>query len=289
VRNLIQFILKNSYGLLFFLLVFLSTMLIVNNNRFQRSKYLAVAQEVAGVLHDWSSNIEAYMSLKNKNADLLNRIAELENTVYMYEHQLELQTDTAITGRIETDSISLIYTFTPARVVYNRVSGQENYITLNKGANDGIEADMGVISSTGIAGIIIAVSPHFSLAIPVLNSQFHLSCKVKNNDYFGSLVWDGKDPRYAYLQELPRHVNFEINDTVITSSYSAIFPEGLPVGKVIDSRKQKNDDYTSLKIALFTNFNTLTEVLIIRNVRKEEQQNLQRKSSIVSSISHEEQ
>jgi rod shape-determining protein MreC len=165
-------------------------------------------------------------------------------------------------------------------VVYNRVSGQENYITLNKGSKDGIEVDMGVISSAGIVGIIIAVSPNYSLVIPVLNSKFHLSCKVKNNDYFGSLVWDGEDPRYAYLQELPRHVNFEINDTVITSSYSAIFPEGLPVGKVIDSRKQKNDDYTSLKINLFTNFYTLTEVLIVRNIHKEEQQNLQKKVNL---------
>ncbi|MDR2087538.1 MAG: rod shape-determining protein MreC [Dysgonamonadaceae bacterium] len=276
MRNLIQFLLKNTHWLFFFLFVFLSITLIVNNNRFQRSKYLAIAQEVNGNLYTLSSNIEAYMDLKNKNADLLNRIAELENTVYGYERQLELQKDTS--------AHSLIYTFTPAKVVYNRVSGQENYITLNKGSNDSVEVDMGVISSTGIVGIIIAVSPHFSLVIPVLNAQFHLSCKVKNNDYFGSLVWDGKDPQYAYLQELPRHVNFEINDTVITSSYSAIFPEGLPVGKVIDSRKQKNDDYTSLKIALFTNFSTLTEVLIIRNIYKDEQLNLQREALVIRNI-----
>jgi rod shape-determining protein MreC len=281
VRNLIQFLLRNIHWLLFFLLVFLSILLIVNNNRFQRSKYLEVAQEVAGNLYSLSSNLEAYMNLKNKNTDLLNRIAELENAVYSYERQLELLTDTSCTREIKIDSIhSLIYAFTPAKVVYNRVSGQENYIALNKGSNDGIEMDMGVISSTGIVGIIIAVSPHFSLVIPALNSKFHLSCKVKNNDYFGSLVWDGVDPQYTYLQELPRHVNFEINDTVITSSYSAIFPEGLPVGEVVDSRKQKNDDYTSLKIKLFTNFNTLTEALIIRNIYKEEQQNLQKKVNL---------
>jgi rod shape-determining protein MreC len=267
--------------MLFFLLVFLSIVLIVNNNRFQRSKYLTVMQEVAGNLYFLSSHVEAYMNLESKNTDLLNKVAELENTVYKYERQLELLTDTSTTKEIETDSThSSIYTFTPAKVVYNRVSGQENYMTLNKGTNDGIEVDMGVVSSTGIAGITIDVSANFALVIPVLNSKFQLSCKVKNNDYFGSLVWDGKDPQYAYLQELPLHVHFEINDTIITSSYSAIFPEGLPVGKIVDSQKQKNDDYTSLKIKLFTNFNTLTEVMIIRNTYKEEQQNLQQKVNL---------
>jgi rod shape-determining protein MreC len=255
--------------------------LIVNNSRFQRSKYLAVAQEVTGSLYSVSSKVEAHMNLKNKNFDLLKRIAELENTVYAYERQLELLRDTNNTKKIEIDPIhSLIYTFIPAKVVYNNVSRQENYITLNKGSNDGIEIDMGVISSTGIVGVTIAVSPHFSLVISVLNSKFHLSCKVKNNDYSGPLVWDGKDPRYTYLQELPRHVNYEINDTVITSGYSAIFPAGLPVGKVVDSRKQKNDDYTSLKIELFTNFHTLTEALIVRNIYREEQLNLQKKVNL---------
>ncbi|MDR2407660.1 MAG: rod shape-determining protein MreC, partial [Bacteroidales bacterium] len=96
----------------------------------------------------------------------------------------------------------------------------------------------------------------------------------------GPLVWDGKDPRYTYLQELPRHINFEINDTVVTSGFSGIFPGGLPVGRVVDSQKQKNDDYTSLKIELFANFYTLKDLLIIKNIYKEEQKNLQKKGNI---------
>jgi rod shape-determining protein MreC len=250
----------------------------VNNNRFQRSKYLAITKEITGELYSVSAYVESYINLREANTDLIKKIAELENTVYAYEHQLELLADTNTAKIIEIDSIhSLIYTFVPAKVVNNNVSGLENYITLNKGSNDGIEVDMGVVSHQGIVGVIMSVSPHFSIVIPVLNPKFRPSGRVKNNNYVGPLVWDGKDVRYTYLQELPRHINFNINDTVVTSGFSGIFPGGLPVGEVIDSQKQKNDDYTSLKIKLFVNFYTLTDVLIIKNSYQEEQTNLQKK------------
>jgi rod shape-determining protein MreC len=279
VKNLINFILKNTCWLLFFILVFLSIILIVNNNRFLRSKYLIVAQEVTGSVYSVSSNIESYINLRNTNADLMKKVAELENTVYAYKQRMESLADTNSVWKSAIDSL---YTFTPARVVYNSVSSLENYIELDKGSNDGIGVDMGVMSSTGIVGVIVAVSPNYSLAIPVLNPIIPLSSKVKNNNYFGPLVWDGQDTRFAYLQELPRHINFEIGDTVVTSGYSTIFPEGLPIGTVVDSRKQKNDDYTSLKVKLFTNFNTLMDVLIINNKNKEEQKDLLKSANILS-------
>lgn len=279
MRNLINFIIRIIHWLLFFFFVFLSILLIVQNNHFQRSKYLAVALEVTGNIYAVSGEVESYLNLRKDNADLLKKIAELQNTVYAYEKQLELLVDTNGTSRIEIDSLhSLIYTFMPARVVDNSVSGLDNYIMLNKGYDDGIKTDMGVISSTNsVVGIIMSVSPHFCKVIPILNSKFNLSCMVNGNDnYSGPLVWDGKDSRYSYLQKLPRHAVFETNDTVVTSGYSNVFPKGLPVGVVADFPEQTNDDYASLRIKLFTNFNTLTNVLVIRNSYQEEQKNLQK-------------
>jgi rod shape-determining protein MreC len=252
-------------------------LLIVNNSLFQRSKYLAVVHEVNGNFYAFSGNIKTYLNLKNTNADLLKRIAELENTMYIQKKQIESLRDTKVVKKIEIDAThSVTYTLMPAHVVMNSISSLENYIQLNKGTDDGVEVDMGVISSNGIVGIVMGVSPHYSLVIPVLNPKFRLSCKMKNNDYFGSLVWDGKDPRYTYLVELPRHVDFDLKDTIVTSGNSMVFPEGLPVGTITNSQKQKNDNYNSLQIQLFTNFSTLTDVLIIKNHLKEEQMNLQK-------------
>ena len=236
-----------------------------------------MTQDIAGRLYSVSSSVESYLNLKKNNTDLLNRIAELETTVSTYQQLLELLKDTSSVGQFELDSVqSLIYTFKQARVVYNNVSSLENYIMLNKGSKDGIEADMGVISPNGIVGRVMTVAAHYSIVIPVLNPKFIISCKVKHNEYSGSLIWDGKDPRFTYLEGLPHHVDFDINDTIVTSGYSSIFPEGLPVGKIVSSQKQKDDNNNSLKVELFTNFSTLTNALIVKNSHKEERKNLQK-------------
>ena len=236
---------------------------------------MSVTQDIAGRLYSVSGSMKSYLNLRDANTDLLNRIADLEATVSVYQQLLEQLKDTSNIGQFELDSIhSLIYTFKQARIVYNDVSSFENYMMLDKGSNDGIEVDMGVVSPGGIVGRIMAVTANYSMVIPVLNPKFIISCKVKNKDYSGSLVWDGKDPRFTYLERLPRHVDFDINDTIVTSGYSSIFPEGLPVGRIVSSKKQKDDNNNSLKIELFTDFSTLTNALVVKNSHKEERTNL---------------
>lgn len=277
MRNLFNFILKNVHWLLFLILLFLSVLLIVKNNQFQRSKFLLIAQDVTGKIYSVTSGFQSYMNLNEINADLLKKIAELETEVYSYKRIIELKDDSVQTGNIGIDSLNvLIYQFIQARVVNNNVSGVENYITLNRGSEDGVEPDMGVMSANGVVGVVMTTSAHHSVVIPVLNPKFHLSCKVKNSNYYGPLVWDGEDARYTYLTELPRHVNFEVGDTIVTSGYSAIFPEGLPVGSIVDSQKQKDDNYNSVKIKLFTDFYTLNDVIIVKNSYQKEQIDLQK-------------
>jgi rod shape-determining protein MreC len=277
LKNLINFILKNVHWLLFFLLIFLSVFLLVRNNEFQRSKYLAVFQEIAGRVYSVSNGVESYMNLRTINDGLTKRVADLEDKVRFYQKQVETLTDLSGSHEIKFDmDTSAVYHFIPARIVHNQVSGIENYITINKGSLDGISADMGVLTYRGIVGVVTNVSSHFARVIPLLNSKFQTSGKIINTGYFGPLVWDGKDSRYTYLRELPRHATFNIGDTIVTSGYSTFFPEGIPVGTVEASYKQKNDDYNSLKVKLFTDFNTLSEVLVINNTLKEEQKNIEK-------------
>jgi rod shape-determining protein MreC len=238
---------------------------------------LLVAQDVTGKIYSVTSGFQSYLNLNAINVDLLKKIAELETEVYAYKQMIELKEDSVQMGNVEIDSLNvLIYQFIQARVVNNNVSGVENYITLNRGSEDGIEVDMGVLSANGVVGVVMTTSSHHSVVIPVLNPKFHLSCKVKNSNYYGPLVWDGKDARYTYLTELPRHVDFEVGDTIVTSGYSTIFPEGLPVGSIVDSQKQKDDNYNSVKIKLFTDFYTLNGVIIVKNSYQKEQKNIQK-------------
>ena len=271
MKNLFNFIQKHIHWLLFFFLTFLSLLLLIHNNEFQRSKYLSVFQEIAGRVYFVSGSVQSYLNLKQTNSDLMERIAVLEEETQGYKKQLEILTD-----RIPSDSINIgldqaVYHYTHARVIRNRVSGINNYMLLNKGSNDGITKDMAVVSARGIVGVVTNVSPHFSQVMSALNSEYNLSCMIQRTRFSGSLFWDGKDPRYTYLSRLPGHSSYITGDTIVTSGYSFTFPEGVFVGVVEDVPKQQNKEYNSLKIRLFTDFSTLSEVLIIRNSLREEQ------------------
>lgn len=224
----------------------------------------SAGRAVAGV-YDMAANISDYFGLKEINDGLNRQNAELQSQVY--ELQLELQ---RYQQRYEEDTMTVVeplrkFDFRVARVINNSVSRPLNYITIDKGADDGIAPEMGVVDQNGVVGIVNIVSPHYSRVLSMLNPNFKLSCKVKGNDAFGSLVWDGKSPREALLEELPRHTIYNVGDTIITSGYSAVFPEGIPVGTVVATEHTVDDNFYTLRIRLLTDYSQLSNVRIITN------------------------
>lgn len=109
----------------------------------------------------------------------------------------------------------------------------------------------------------------------LLNLDFRLSARLKSNGYFGSLSWDGSDTRHAILSEIPQHVTFGIGDTIETTGFSAVFPEGVMIGTVSDFEKSGGDFYR-ITVALGTDFKKLRFVNVIGNLRKEEQLELEK-------------
>ncbi|HKK42641.1 MAG TPA: rod shape-determining protein MreC, partial [Bacteroidales bacterium] len=166
------------------------------------------------------------------------------------------------------------YQHTSAVVIENSINKQKNFFTLNKGRKQGIHADMAVISEDGVAGMIVGVSDNFSVAMSLLNLDFKLSSRMKSNGYFGSLTWDGKNPHEAILNDIPQHVTVSIGDTVETTGYSAIFPEGIKIG-VVKSYKRPGGDFYKITVRLFTDFRKLHFVDVIGNLKKTELLELQ--------------
>ena len=271
MKNLFSFIIKYVHWLLFLLLITVSLFLLVHNSEFQRSKYLAVFQEVTGKVYSVTNNVQSYLNLKKTNTDLMQRIATLEEEIQLHRIKLDNFADT-----IEPDSIDLgvdlsIYSHTHARVKQNRITaGPNNYLMLDKGSKHNIKEGMAVISVKGVVGVISNVTPNFSMVIPLL-SKFILNGMIKSTRFTGDLSWDGKDPRYISLSGLPSHAAYSIGDTIVTSGNSLIFQEGVLVGVVEAAFKLKNEESNSLKVRLFTDFSTLQEVLIVDNPHREEQ------------------
>lgn len=258
---------------MFILLEILSLVLIYQNNAYQRNIIFSSANVAAGHISSVSSYVTSYLNLREINKELLERNGQLEMEMLELRDRLDVMVaDTVKFAGFAPDSTEIFpYSFTMAEVVNNSVIHLSNYITVNKGRKDGIAPDMGVVSERGLVGIVSSVTDHFAVIIPLLNPKSRPSCKVLGSSYFGSLSWSGRDVQTANLNELPRHVEFQKGDTIVTSGYSTVFPAGIIVGTVADFEKQHDDNFYSLEVKLATDFRTLNNVRIIKNYHQAEQ------------------
>lgn len=279
MRKLLDFLLNKRHWFLFVLLEIVSLVFVYRNNNYQRNVMLSSANYITGYLTSLSSSFVSYLNLKEENKALLEKNGFLEMEILRLQDQIEvLMADTVAFKGYAVDSIDsgFNYDFIVAEVVGNSVSRLSNYITLNKGKSDGISPDMGVVSDNGVVGIVVSVSDNFSVVIPLLNPKSRLSCKVLGSNYFGTLTWNGRDATSATLEEMPRHVEFEKGDTIVTSGYSAIFPAGIIVGTIYDFKKQHDDNFYALDVKLATDFASLHNVRVIRNYNQSEQMGLEK-------------
>lgn len=265
--NLVRFFVKNAPFFSWLLLTILSIVLLCQKNPYHRSVWLGSANVVSGVVYSTADNVTGYFALRDINEDLLARTGQLEAENLRLKQMLRTYEDKEM---LEADTVSH-YTYTIAHVVSNSINQNANYITLDKGYDDGIRQDQGVADQNGVVGIVSKVSKHYSLVISLLNPNLRLSAGLKNDESYGSLWWDGKSPQYALLEDLPRTVHFERGDTVVTTSYSTSFPAGVPVGTVDNSYDQaENNNFLTLRIKLFTDFGRINDVHVIDNLDAEE-------------------
>jgi rod shape-determining protein MreC len=247
----------------------LSFTLIFRYNRYQRAGVLNFSSTIQGIAYSRVFRFKEYLHLHKINQELVNENNLLHNQLDYYKQILRDNPEMN-----DTDFPGRKFTYIPARIINNSVNKQYNYLTIDRGANHGIKPEMAVISSKGIVGVVYAVSGNFSTVISLLNRDFRLSAKIKKNNYFGSLTWEGINPHKASLSEIPYHVNVQEGDTVVTSGYSSIFPEGILVGKV-SAFEVEESNFFRIDVELSEDFNQLTYIYIINNLLSEEQINLE--------------
>ena len=283
MRNLIDFILKNISWFVFILLELVCFYLIFNNNAYQRSVFLDSSYEITGRVYSVSGQVSSYFGLSQQNQDLLERNAQLQNEILgLKEYISDNLSDSTSIDAFVKDSVarqnSSNYEIILAKVINNSVNQMNNFMYIKKGSNDGVKEDIGVISEKGVVGVVRAVSPNFAIIQPILNPDTKFNCRALNTNTTGTLIWEGNDPRYATLIDYPKYEKIAKGDTIITSGYSGVFPEGILVGTVVGISSQKNDNnFVNLSVQLSTDFSSLKDVLLIRNKSVEELRNLEKR------------
>lgn len=272
MRALIDSIIRNKHWLLFFALEFFSFVILFSYNGYQKSVYLTTANDVVGATYNVISSITSYLHLQDENLALEAVNEELRRELYELR---SAKSESISDSTRERLSLSASYDLIPAQVVNMTLHKTNNLITINKGKADGIRPEMGVVCSNGVVGIVYMTSSHYSIVMPLLNEQCKVSCRLRQSQYFGSLVWKRGYANVAFVNSIPRHAPVQKNDVVETNGYSDIFPPGLPIGQVIEKGNSEDGMSYLLRVKLYTDFTTLRQVSVIANYRSPERYNLE--------------
>lgn len=268
MRNLFAFIEKHGYVLLFILLQIVSFTLIVNFNEPQKNRFGVVSTAFQGRVYAIIQKVNKYFFLEFANRRLVEENARL------YSNQVYSKFDQSINFYTVVDTVyDQQYEYISAKVLNNSANKLQNYITINKGWKHGIQKNMAVICPSGIVGVVVRSSKNFSLIMTVLNSQFKVSTKFKKSGFYGSLTWSGKDYKIATLEEIPLHAIINVGDTLVTNSYSNLFPSDIIVGTV--ESFYQTDNFFSADVLLSTDFKRIDYVYVVRDLYKAERNNIE--------------
>lgn len=270
MKNLWILIHKYNAFFLFILFFGLSYYLVVKNNTFQRASAVNSSNQLVGSAYAWINGWKSYLHLSESNL----RLAE-ENASLRKQLQHLAATDSVEQITVSDSLHDVQYHYIVAKVTNNSIHQKNNYITIDKGRNHGVQKGMGVIAAKGIVGIVLNVSDHFATIQSLLHSESRISAALGESHAFGSLVWgDSFDSRFASLQDIPNHVKVQEGELIYTSGYS-LFPPGLLIGKVTEAGGGGENSFLDIKVELSTPFHNLQQVYVVEDVFSDEKEALE--------------
>jgi len=280
MSQLFRLILQARNFLLFILLEIACFYLIQKNNGYWGVLAFDTTNTYVAQTLAWSNSWRNYWSLFDQNEAL-----QAENATLRQENAKYVQWVGAVNRKVYApDSLfAQRFSFTTAKVVNSSVDLTDNYITIDKGTKHGMRVGMGVISPTGVVGQIMSCSENYSRVYSILHSSYTLSAEVinaslrqePNANALGIAKWDGQDPRLIQLTTIDRFKPIVKGDSVVTSEQNAIFPAGIPVGKIIRISSVPDEAFYKIVVALSTDFRNLRYVYVVDNRLKEEQDRLE--------------
>jgi rod shape-determining protein MreC len=305
VRNLFLFLFRFRGALVFGLLEIISLYLFITSNSYQRAAFFNSANGYAGTVLARRTQILDYFHLAEMNQQLAAENATLRQQLYPAD-SVHREADSVALPPARTDSLQRVryqrpaakpdtlllgqqrvpardpsYPLIPARVINNMLHNVDNYLTLNVGSADGVVPGKGVVAAGGVVGRVKVVSEHYATVTSLLHSQTRIASKIKRDGTFGTIKWQGDDPTHALLDNVLRETKLVRGDTVMTSSYNSVFPEGIFIGTIESFVKEPDKNFWTIRVKLGVNFANLTYVYIVTNRNKPERDTVETHAGIL--------
>jgi rod shape-determining protein MreC len=272
MQQIFIFIFKNSYRLLFLLLLIVSLVFTVQSHSYHRSKVISSANFLSGGVYEQISSVSEYLNLKNQNEELALENARLKSIIFNTKDSI-LQPKLDSLKGVKANAIIV------SKVIHNSYNVYENYLTIAGGSLAGIKSDMGVINSAGIIGVVDKTSENYATVISILNVKSQINAKIKKTNHFGSLVWNGKSTGFVQLIDVPRLASVRKGDTIVTGGQSVIFPENIGIGTIENVYIDNKTNYYTLNVKLFNDMTNLGHIYIIKSKDRDELINLEKKEN----------
>ena len=260
MQSLLKFIQRYSNFLVFLNLEVVAFLLLASYNEYPKSSFFSTANRIVAFNYQVGNTISSYFQLKSANEALEEENVALRNQIAAYQNQLEASAEQ--TGYTYSH---LDCTYIPAKVIQLSTNKHNNYLTINKGRRDSVYQGMGIRNAEGVVGIVSTVGEKFSIVIPVINTNSHISCKFTKNGYYGTIEWDGANYKYAQLADIASHISVEPGDTIVTSGLSPVFPADIPIAVVESAVLKEGASYYTIQVRLNTDFRKIEYVQLINN------------------------
>ncbi len=253
--------------------------ILINYNQTYQVVFSNIANETTGKVGAQYNKVEYYFRLKKANEQLVAENAELRGLLKSSFENPDTSTVIKIDSLLK-DTLGRVrkFQFLPAKVVNNDVSDQNNYITLYRGSKQGVTTDMGVIGPQGIVGKVIMVSDNYCRVMSLLNRNAKVSAMTKKGFYTGLADWDGKDPRYVTMHNIPKSAKVQLGDSILTSNLSGSYPPGIMIGTIAAIQGDPGSGFYELKIKTATDFYSIQYAYLVNNMIWAEQKDIEAKT-----------
>ena len=257
MQSIINSILKNRNLIIYLILSFITFSFLYNNSSLHYNELGKISTYLSATSSKFSSSINSYFNLKKENEKLINENLKLKKIESKY--------------RFNQDTLNSINS---AKVIVNSINKSKNIIIIDKGKLDSINLEMGVISSSGVVGIVKNVTNNYASIISLLNTDLRLNAILKNSSTIGSVTWDGLNAKILKLNDIPLSSSLKVGDTVVTGGMSFYFPKGIPIGKIINYDNSSLEGYYEIDVEVFNDFSSLSNLYILNRTDNNEIQGL---------------
>ena len=279
MQYILNAIRRNGMLLIFVFLELIALFLVFKKNIYHETILASASTSFTGYVDDKIAKVTNFVNLPQTNSELLDENA------FLREQLLHLGIKDAKTKKfVKTDSLGYhqTYSFIPAEIINNSIIKTQNLLTIDKGTNHGVEKGDGIITNNGVIGIITYADKNYSRAISLLNKDININARIKGNQYFGTIRWDGKDPRYVQLYEIPKYIPVKKGDIIETDGKSPVFPEGLIIGQVVSKGVDEVSGELKIQVKLKQDFGNLSQGYVVTNLNKVEVQRVEKSDTITN-------